>query len=52
MNCTICGEKIVLIPSAQERARKFGGSPNDYIQIFRQHTHCILAKRHPVRNRK
>ena len=28
MKCTICGEEVILIPSATERAKKFGGSPN------------------------
>ena len=45
MKCSICGEKIVLIPSAAERAKKYGGKPSDYIKIFREHTECALKKR-------
>lgn len=45
MNCMICGEPIVLIPSAAERARKFGGTAADYTKLFTTHTHCALKKR-------
>ena len=45
MNCTICGKQIVLIPSAKERARKFGGCPEDYTKLFKEHTDCFLKKR-------
>ena len=46
MNCTICGKPIVLVPSAQERADKFGGRPSDYTNLFTQHSDCALAKCH------
>ena len=45
MNCTICGKKIVLVPSAQERAAKFGGRPSDYTKLFTEHAECDLARR-------
>ena len=45
MNCTICGRPIRLIPSAQERAKKFGGQPSDYIRLFTTHSVCAVAKR-------
>jgi len=45
MNCTICGKPIVLVPSAEERARKYGGKPSDYTRLFRAHTNCALDKR-------
>lgn len=45
MKCTICTKEIVLVPSAAERAKKYGGSPSDYTKLFRTHAHCQLAKR-------
>lgn len=45
VNCTICGKKIVLVPSAQERARKFGGEPSDYVKMFTTHSDCAVKKR-------
>lgn len=45
MNCKICGKRIRLVPSAEERARKFGGKPADYTRLFDTHTECALTKR-------
>ena len=45
MNCTICGKPITLVPSAAERARKFGGKPADYIKLFTAHAQCQIDKR-------
>ena len=45
MNCTICGKRIVLVPSAKARAAKFGGKASDYTALFTAHTECLLAKR-------
>jgi hypothetical protein len=45
MNCTICGKKITLVPSAKERADKYGGKPADYTKLFTQHAQCVLDKR-------
>ena len=44
-DCTVCGEPVTLVPSAKERARKFGGKPEDYTAIFTRHTSCALKKR-------
>lgn len=43
--CNICGKEIVLVPSAEERARKFGGKAQDYIKMFTSHSECIINKR-------
>jgi hypothetical protein len=45
MNCTICGKKIILVPSAAERARKFGGRASDYTALFNSHSQCAVNKR-------
>lgn len=45
MNCTLCGKKIVLVPSATERAAKFGGEPQDYTKLFTEHSDCLIEKR-------
>lgn len=45
MNCTICGKPIVLIPSAAERAKKFGGKASDYTKLFTAHAQCTIDKR-------
>lgn len=47
MNCTICGKPIVLIPSAQERARRdsSGRSAAYYRGLFTEHSECTLKKR-------
>lgn len=45
MNCTICTKPIVLVPSAQERADKFGGRASDYTRLFTTHSRCFVAKR-------
>lgn len=44
-NCTICSKPIVLVPSATERAKKYGETPNHYTTLFTAHTKCTLAKR-------
>jgi hypothetical protein len=43
--CTICGKPIVLRPSANERARKYGQSSKYYLDIFTEHSECTVAKR-------
>lgn len=48
MNCSHCGKKIVLIPSAQERARKYGGKPSDYTELFTIHAQCQIEKRNAM----
>lgn len=43
--CKLCGAPIILKPSAEERAIKYGGVPSDYIKLFDTHTGCALKKR-------
>jgi hypothetical protein len=45
MKCRICQQEIVLTPSAQERAKKYGGKPSDYTRLFTTHSHCFLKER-------
>jgi len=45
MNCSICGKKIVLVPSAKERSKRYGGKPGDYTKLFTEHSECLLQKR-------
>ena len=45
MNCTHCNRPIVLVPSASERAAKYGGKASDYIKLFTIHSNCQLIKR-------
>lgn len=45
MNCRICNKPVVLVPSAKERAAKFGGKPADYTALFTTHSKCALEKR-------
>lgn len=46
MNCTICGKPIILVPSAQERAKKYGDHPASYYtSLFTTHTDCQIKAR-------
>lgn len=45
MNCSICGKPVVLIPSAKDRAKKYGGDPSDYTKLFTTHAECAITKR-------
>ena len=56
MKCTICGKPIVLVPSAEERAKKGFGTAQDcadgycgcaqyYRSLFTTHPECALKKR-------
>lgn len=45
MNCTICHQPVVLVPSAAERARKRGETPAFYTRLFTTHADCEIAKR-------
>lgn len=45
MNCTICHKPITLIPSAAERARKFGLTAEHYTKLFAEHAQCTIDKR-------
>lgn len=44
MKCSICNKEIVLVPSAAERAQKFGGKPSDYTSLFTTHVECKLKE--------
>ncbi len=44
MICAHCKRPVVLVPSAEERARKFGGSPSDYVKLFPLHVDCLLTR--------
>ena len=45
MNCTICGNPIVLVPSAAERAEKYGKTAAYYTSLFTEHGTCVVEKR-------
>lgn len=45
MKCTICGKPVLLVPSAKERANKYGGKPSDYTKLFTEHSACVINKR-------
>lgn len=45
-NCVHCGKPIILVPSAEERAKKcFNGySAKYYRNLFKEHSECQVAK--------
>ena len=43
--CTLCGQPITLVPSAEERSRKTGLPADFFRRLFTQHSACSLAKR-------
>lgn len=45
MKCSICNKPIVLVPSAKQRAEKFGGKSSDYSKLFTTHADCAIQKR-------
>lgn len=45
MLCKHCHKEIVLVPSAAERTKKYGGTPNDYTRLFEYHAACQLELR-------
>ena len=45
MNCTICNRPIVLVPSATERAAKYGGTLTFYTHLFTTHSECLVRER-------
>ena len=45
MNCIHCGKPIVLTPTAQERARKYGNTPAYYTSLFTEHAQCAIDSR-------
>lgn len=45
MKCSYCNKEIVLIPSAKERADKYGGKASDYTRLFTMHSDCQINQR-------
>jgi len=45
MNCNICNKPVVLVPSATQRAIKYGGTASYYTRLFPVHSACALKKR-------
>jgi hypothetical protein len=45
MNCTHCNKPIVLVPSAAERAAKYGMPASYYTSLFTMHSECQLKLR-------
>lgn len=40
-NCIYCNKPIILVPSAEERAKLYGGKPSDYTKQFTYHADCF-----------
>lgn len=53
MNCTHCGKRVVLVPSATERAAKdiTGKTAEYYTKLFPRHAECELELR-KLRNKQ
>ena len=51
LNCTICSKPIVLVPSAEERAKGdvTGKSAAYYRSLFTAHARCQIDKRNVIR---
>ena len=45
MACKYCGKKVVLVPSATERAKKYGKTAAYYRALFPNHSACELSNR-------
>lgn len=45
MNCRICNKPIILTPSAKERAKMYGNTPEYYTKLFMTHAECALEER-------
>jgi hypothetical protein len=43
--CKYCNKPVILTPSANERARRYGGVPADYTALFPNHSECEVAAR-------
>lgn len=48
--CMHCNKPIILVPSAEERAKKYGGTPESYRKLFSAHTECTLEYRNKNRD--
>lgn len=40
--CKLCGHPVILVPSAEERSQKYGGTPDFYRSLFRVHNKCQI----------
>lgn len=43
--CTYCNKPVVLSPSAEQRAKKCGGTAEFYRSLFPNHPQCSIAAR-------
>lgn len=43
--CSICKQDIVLVPSAEQRAKKYGETAEYYRSLFVSHVSCQLDHR-------
>lgn len=41
--CNLCQQPVILVPSAEERAKKYGGTPDFYRSLFKVHSWCQIA---------
>lgn len=44
MKCRLCNQEIILVPSAEERAKKYGGTAQFYTKLFTVHGECQVRK--------
>ena len=44
MKCRLCNQDIILVPSAEERAKKYGGTAQFYANLFTVHGECQVRK--------
>lgn len=45
MKCSICSQEIILIPSANERAKQYGLPASHFTALFTTHSSCFIKKR-------
>lgn len=45
MACQYCNKKVILTPSANERAEKYGNTAQYYRDLFPNHSDCHIAAR-------
>jgi len=44
-NCNVCKQPIVLVPSAAERAEKYGNTAKHYLDLFKTCSSCQIKMR-------
>jgi hypothetical protein len=52
--CKFCNRPVPpvkLVPSAKERAEKFGGKPSDYVKLFDRdyHVECLIREWYTIK---